>query len=471
MSRYISSSLKTYLQQSTIDWAVCVAITRQDGAVIALTSWDQPIVFTYNTVTYTFLPALSGSLTSLKNSTDLSTDTLELIGLIKTGYINTSDLENGLYDLAKVSVIELSPTNLGCGCITNISGIIGEVVPGEVSYSAEVRSKLNLLSQTVGDSCSLGCRVRQLGDSQCKVSISSYENNRTLSGIGGSTTAISQNTLLQINAGGPAVSPFVTDTDYSTSGSGSTITVSTSNTIVLPSVNAAPEAVYQTYRIIENGGIGGSLLYTLSGYTPGKQYTVRLHFAESFFQPAWPTDPYDGSGKRQFNVLINGILTLYYYDIWVDTGGSNIGIAKDFYCYADVSGNIVITFESLKINNPLICGIEIIDPGVPSIANALVFGSDTQMDGYYENGRVLWLTGANTGRVSDIQQHRQSSGSALITLWEEPISTVTVGDTATLVAGCDRTYSMCLSKFNNIVNFHGEPFVPGSDALMRQGGT
>jgi uncharacterized phage protein (TIGR02218 family) len=40
-----------------------------------------------------------------------------------------------------------------------------------------------------------------------------------------------------------------------------------------------------------------------------------------------------------------------------------------------------------------------------------------------------------------------------------------VGDTFTLTAGCDHRKDTCKNKFNNLVNFRGEPFVPGQDIL------
>jgi hypothetical protein len=46
---------------------------------------------------------------------------------------------------------------------------------------------------------------------------------------------------------------------------------------------------------------------------------------------------------------------------------------------------------------------------------------------------------------------------------------VSPGDTFLMTAGCDRSASMCSLRFGNIVNFRGEPEIPGVDALMSQG--
>jgi hypothetical protein len=35
--------------------------------------------------------------------------------------------------------------------------------------------------------------------------------------------------------------------------------------------------------------------------------------------------------------------------------------------------------------------------------------------------------------------------------------------------GCDHTLATCANRFVNAVNFQGEPFLPGNDALIRYG--
>jgi uncharacterized phage protein (TIGR02218 family) len=48
---------------------------------------------------------------------------------------------------------------------------------------------------------------------------------------------------------------------------------------------------------------------------------------------------------------------------------------------------------------------------------------------------------------------------------------VAVGDTFNARAGCDKTISTCIAKFNNAVNFRGEPYVPGMDKMLATAAT
>jgi hypothetical protein len=144
--------------------------------------------------------------------------------------------------------------------------------------------------------------------------------------------------ILQINSGGPAVSPFVADVDF-TGGA----TINHANTIDLSAVtNPAPMAVYQSARI-------GNFTYTLPGFAAGSTHTVRLHFAETFFATA---------GSRTFNVSINGTQVLTNFDIFATAGAKNKALVEQFTVNANASGQYVIVFTTV-VNNSLVSGIEV----------------------------------------------------------------------------------------------------------------
>ena len=46
-------------------------------------------------------------------------------------------------------------------------------------------------------------------------------------------------------------------------------------------------------------------------------------------------------------------------------------------------------------------------------------------------------------------------------------SNVVIGDAIVIVAACDKRRSTCADQFDNIVNFRGEPDVPGQDAILK----
>src|SRR5882762_7447349 len=90
---------------------------------------------------------------------------------------------------------------------------------------------------------------------------------------------------VQINAGGGADAPFVADEDFN----GANVCGGTKAAIDTSGVsNPAPQGVYQTNRC-------GNFSYSIPNLTPNASYTVRLHFAETYWTKA---------GQRIFNVKL-----------------------------------------------------------------------------------------------------------------------------------------------------------------------
>jgi len=109
--------------------------------------------------------------------------------------------------------------------------------------------------------------------------------------------------------------------------------------------NAAPAAVYQSERY-------GNFSYTLGGLTANADYTVRLHFAEIYWT---------ATGKRVFNVAINGASALSNYDIFAAAGASK-AVVRDFAAKASGSGQITVQFSTV-VDNAKCSGLEILGAG------------------------------------------------------------------------------------------------------------
>jgi hypothetical protein len=144
----------------------------------------------------------------------------------------------------------------------------------------------------------------------------------------------------KINAGGPAVSPFAADSG-ATGGS----LLSHANTISTAGVtNPAPVAVYQTGRL-------GAFTYNLTGFAPNVKYRVRLHFAETYW---------NATGKRVFNVKVNGTQVLTSFDIFQKAGAMNKANVQEFTTIpSSASGAYQIVFANV-VDNALLNGIEIL---------------------------------------------------------------------------------------------------------------
>ncbi len=101
-----------------------------------------------------------------------------------------------------------------------------------------------------------------------------------------------------------------------------------------------------------------------------------------------------------------------------------------------------------------------------------IVGSQIQfadVQGYaadYVYGELRWLSGENCGLSFAII----SGASDMIRLADQPTRPVSIGDSALFTAGCDKNFATCRDRFQNSINFRGEPYLPGNDLLTRYPG-
>lgn len=113
------------------------------------------------------------------------------------------------------------------------------------------------------------------------------------------------------------------------------------------------------------------------------------------------------------------------------------------------------------------CGVNLA-PLTDTYAVAQVIAADTvrivtgRATGFFTFGKATFVTGANAGAVNEVLLHDQQT----IRLFVPMPRPITVGDQITLVAGCDKTPETCHAKFGNILNFRGEPHIPGNDKVF-----
>lgn len=99
----------------------------------------------------------------------------------------------------------------------------------------------------------------------------------------------------------------------------------------------------------------------------------------------------------------------------------------------------------------------------PSQAGQMVFINFTYTIGYFAYGKVKWLTGANAGYSMEVRSFAPGAVTIVLPM-EYPIA---IGDTYTITAGCDKQFGTCKNRWNNVVNFRGEPYIPGIDTVIR----
>lgn len=84
-------------------------------------------------------------------------------------------------------------------------------------------------------------------------------------------------------------------------------------------------------------------------------------------------------------------------------------------------------------------------------------------DGWFNEGGIVFETGTNAGKTYEIKSWLQTE--QLLTLYLELLDAPLTGDRVRLYRGCDKKFDSCIDNFDNVLNFRGDPFIPGSDTL------
>lgn len=89
-----------------------------------------------------------------------------------------------------------------------------------------------------------------------------------------------------------------------------------------------------------------------------------------------------------------------------------------------------------------------------------------EADGWFAEGILTFTSGDNDGFSHKIKAFSAGAFELMLPLPFDPL----VGDAYSVVAGCrKRLEEDCRDKFANVVNFQGEPHLPGLDELSKAG--
>lgn len=122
------------------------------------------------------------------------------------------------------------------------------------------------------------------------------------------------------------------------------------------------------------------------------------------------------------------------------------------------------------------CGIDLDDPlyrgegvvtGLNGVSVFTASGLSDFDDGWFTGGRLAFTGGANDADAIEVKRHRKGGDTVIIELWQAMAQPIAPDDTFTVTAGCDKRFTTCRDRFDNVLNFRGFPHIPGNDFIMR----
>lgn len=105
------------------------------------------------------------------------------------------------------------------------------------------------------------------------------------------------------------------------------------------------------------------------------------------------------------------------------------------------------------------------DYTVTTVTDKRIFGSDTAFgpDDMFGNGLVTFTSGLNDGLTMTVEEF----AAGMFTLTAPMLRAIQVGDTFTAVEGCRKRFEEdCKARFDNALNFSGEPHRPTRDRVL-----
>jgi uncharacterized phage protein (TIGR02218 family) len=521
MAKAILANMQTHLDGEVTSLATCWAIERRDGVRQLLTDHDRDI--TLGTVTALDTPHLRWMMDTTYLSTRgferkaltnkiSATNNSELIAILNSDGVTSNDLQAGLYDGARVYIFAVNWADLTDGIIKMPgSGVMGEVVLNirQGTYEAEVRGLGYYFQNKYGDHYMPTCRVDPFSP-RCRLDESLYvqhgvintvTDNRTFTAKDDTFSAFTDTALTVTNSGfetdaSGTVTPNITGWTGTVEEDG----VDVGMWRVIQATNPLPsegvkmlQAAFDTphTKDVEFEITSDAVTITLGGPGPvaadidAGEAVIDLEFAAS-------VSTNDSTVSVQCRVALT----------FLDTNGEVINkkkspiIRKENHSSDDLLTGLIVadaviplqdftrrfsvpslarTFQIHLIPiNKFTADIELFWDDIRATVKAitvLAVGVDRDsgaLTDWFDHGLITMTGGPNAGISREIETYDDATDDEITLFFPLPF-TPAVGDTFEIYAGCKHRHAEdCSLKFDNSINFQGEPYVPNEDELDQE---
>lgn len=527
--KIVTTEMDAHLAQDVTTLATCWKVTRTDGVVLGFTDHDLDLIIDG----VTFIASSGYFRSAIANSATTAVDNLEVNGFLDDQLISEADLRNGAYDYATVEIFAVNWADLTIGIVRLRYGLFGEVnfYPSGL-FIVELRGLTQLYAQTIGFVYQPECR-RDLGDEWCKfkllpdlrVSVNDYAiGDRVLIPL--DATQVKVSIPIQ-NASFESGDTYVTD--WSSSGAcyrrGANLNLSpedgnyyllpaggdTTNNVPIPLVISpvtTSEIDAGLYNIevdcqtaCENFGWSSNVtiqfLDASDAHIVGTDLTTGM--LENRPERMWIARTLVGDvpvGARSFNIILS------YDHVAEQQASANKAVFDNLSAFLTKK---TFTADDLRNYN----GVEfectvagVTDAAVPDVTGATIGSTITDgtatweckapkysflgtvnividnttfsvtgidvVDDWFEFGVIYFYDGPNAGRAMEIKSWNNTTKMPVTLL---PLMyTPEPGNKFKITVGCDKSREICFSRFDNILNFRGEPDIPGTDNYFKVGG-
>lgn len=435
----------------------CWRIVRTDGVIFAFTSHDQDLQI--GNILYDSKNGYTR--TAITSNSDLSVDNLDVTGIIDSDAITNEDLRNGLFNFASIYIFATDWTNPQVDDLKLRRGWFGEVSIGQNGmFVTEIRGLSQALSHNYIEVFAPECKA-DFCDIRCKLNIADYSKTGTVFASTNSHAVFT----------GSAFTAPTGSTSVGAHANWRILLTFESNVHETINLVTSTHAGFAEFICWDQAGV------EIPGGTAQSSSSISGHAAQKGRDgnstTSWLCARQDSSIGQSWRLLFGSAVDIKefmvqssvhidetptafrieYSDDWnEDAQTGTWHFAKDCtVTWTEANQHAVWGFGS-PTDEPISYPDTKIDTPPP------LTGAST-----YIGGTVTFQTGQNRGRTMEIIGYDMVTGfTALFDGLGYPIR---VGDTYTITQGCNKLRPTC-KLYNNVINFRGEPDVPGQDAFL-----
>lgn len=499
MTKSITSGMRTHLDETTTSLCSLWRVTRRDTVEFFFTDHDEDLVFEGNT----YKAAVGYDRTALSNSSTLAVDNQDIKGIFNSDDITEDDLRAGLFNYAEIRVSTVNWQDLSLGEIKLQRGTLGEVIViPQGNFQVELRSLTQSLSQTIGSIYTSECRT-DIGSPKCKIPIRPA--------LRLNATHYAKNVFIRVPTDGGVVTTILDeptqdayeDRIYECTTAGYTAVsqpaydTSIGATTSEDGLKAHAWLLFgPSYHPITNGhtiGINGrtytfqTVLTDVDGHVliGADNEETRDNLIAAINLDAGAGTIYAASMTANISVSASALAGAFYrvldeFEFPMLVEALTFGEAANAYAVSSSSApaagwvdipalTTLTTLEGGQEGAVFTCRnswsrMGVVDTVTDNVTFTLDIDEDRAVDDWFALGALTFETGLNEGVSIEVRQWVQSTKE--ITLFLPTFFDIQVGDKVRVYPGCDHLIATCSTKFDNVINFRGEPLIPGQDAAM-----
>ncbi len=473
----VSAPLLTHLDSTVTTLATIWKLVRTDEQEFYFTDHDRDLVFDGDT----YKSSNGYNRTAIQNNASLAVDNLDIMGIFDDDDITEGDIRAGLFDYCEIFIAVVNWADLSQGVLKVRRGHLGEVISTPQGYfRSEMRGMTQNLSQNIGEIYQAECRT-DLGDSRCQIPIRpDLRLNQTLYEVGEYIRVPTDGGVVTLVGGQPTQDAYENrvykcTTAGTTGVSQPTYDEGIGNTTQETGVKA-------TGTLTLTGQPSNAQTFTVDG----KVYTIQTVLTDVDGHILKGADIFEtvdnivsattlGAGS---GVTYAASTTAHTTVDFAAGVGTSVSLTAKT---AGDAGNLITTTDTLSSasfgHSTLTGGIDgaiftaedswsrqaVIATVIDQASFTLTITEARAVNDWFNGGGFIFETGNNAGFAIEIRDWVQASST--VTIFLPAPFTVNVGDKVRLYPGCDKRSETCNARFANILNFRGEPFVPGQDEI------